>query len=202
MACMSLDAATLLEDLEKSSTLSLVCEPPQSPSPLLDDARPSSQVHPGYYLSDASAGIQISSLVYSESYLPNTPNTIFVCLRIEDDYTGVPNTLRSKALLWCDDPPTTPHITTGTWLETGSIYPVNDGMSREVVACVGVKDGHAVMEVAMFCDGACGKVRVWEKASFLVSFPAEVVDMPVVKAPLRQVLWNFIASCLQCAWCR
>jgi hypothetical protein len=202
MACLSLDATTLLKDLEESSTLSFVCEPPQSPPPSLNYAQPSSQIHSSYCLSDSSTGIHVSSPMYSKSYLPNMPNTVFVHLRIEDDHTGVPSALQNKTLLWCVGPPTIPHLTAGTQLETGSIYPIGDGMYREVVACVGINHGRAIVEVATFCDGACGKVRVWEKSSLLVSFQAEEVNMPITKMPWQRVLGNFFASCIRYTWCR
>ncbi|EDR01837.1 uncharacterized protein LACBIDRAFT_332866 [Laccaria bicolor S238N-H82] len=102
MVRASLDAATLLEELERSSTLSFVCEPPQESSSSLDGTRPSSQIHSSPS-THASGDIYVSGPFYSSQYLPGIPNAFFVRLRIEDDYTGVPKVLHNKTLLWFSD---------------------------------------------------------------------------------------------------
>ena len=197
---MPLDAAMLPKELEGSSPLSFVCNVSQESLSSLEEARPSSQLYSrsSIHLSNASACIQVSSPMYSIEHLPGMPNTIYVHLRFEDNRTGVPKILCHKTLLWCDYPPDASLIVAGTRLETGSVYPVSDGMFREVVHCVRIKHGRAIIEVATFCDSAGGKwkKRVWEHASFLVSFPAGRVDMPVAKLPWRWVLWNLFTSCL------
>ena len=185
-----------------SSTLSFVCEPPQHPSLPLEEARSSSQVGSSSHISYGLADIEVSSTMCSDFHLPGFPSAVYVRLRFQDDCTGVPSALHGKALLWCDNPPDAPHITLGTRLETGSMYPVSIGMFKEAIRCVSVEHGRAIVEVATFCGGDDEKLRVWEMASFLVSFPAEMVDMPVIRPPLRQVLWDRFASCLWCSWCR
>ena len=168
-------------------------------------AQPSSQICPSFSLclSDASAYIHVSSPMHSDQYLPGMPGATYVCLRIEDDCTGVPKVLHNKALLWCNYPPDTPCITDGSWLETGSTYPVSDGNFREVVSCIAVKHGQAIVEVAAFCNSTGGKWRVGvlEHASFLVSFPAKMVDMPIAKLPWQSVAWSFFTSCFWNSWC-
>jgi hypothetical protein len=121
-------------------------------------------------------------------------------LKVKDDCTGVPNAFQIKAILQCDGPPSTSCITAGTLLESGSLYPLGDRLFRELVKCVGVAQGSAIVEVAVFCDGADGKMRVWEMASFLVSVPADLVNMPVAEPALRWVLWDLLTSCLCCGW--
>jgi len=185
-----------------SSALSFVCKPPQHPSSLLEETQSSSQVGSSSHISYGCADIEVSSTLCSNFHLPGFPSAVYVRLRFQDDRTGVPSALHSKALLWCDNPPDAPHITMGTRLETSSVYPASIGMFKEAVHCVSVKHGRAIVEVATFCDSDDEKLRVWEMASFLVSFPAEMVDMPVVRLPLRQVLWDLFTSCLWYSWCR
>jgi len=133
----------------------------------------------------------------SDLRLPGMPAAVYMRLGAEEDRDGVPNVFRNKLLLRCNGQPSAPYITAGTRLESGNIYPVADGLFREFVRCVSVKNGRAIVEVAVFCDGTGGKMRVWEKPSFLVSFPAELVDMPVAKLPIRLALWDLLTSCLQ-----
>ncbi|EDR10141.1 uncharacterized protein LACBIDRAFT_325770 [Laccaria bicolor S238N-H82] len=131
-------------------------------------------------------------LMCSNLHLPGMPKAVYMCLKVDEDRTGVPKVFSDKTLLRYDGKISLPSITSGTRLESGSIHPVGDGLYREIMRCVYAENGHAIVEVATFCDGAGGKGRVGEIPSFLVSLPAILVDMPVEEVSICWTFWDLL----------
>ena len=196
----SFAATTLVQDCSRLPSLSFMCKPPKRASPSMDETHPLSQICPSLSASYASDDIQISSPMCSNLHLPGMPKAIYMRLEIDENRMGVPKVFACKMLLRCDSWISVPSITAGTCLESSSIHPANHSLYWEIVQCIYADHGHAILEVATYCNGEGGKMRVWGILSFLVSLPAILADMPVAEVPTPWAFWSFFPFCLKCLW--